>query len=53
LSAGDSDYPERILGKIGVDLSDPAFWNEGLQTLDALVTQEEALAREVYPGKFN
>lgn len=52
LSAGDSDYPERILGRVGVDLSDPAFWNEGLQTLDALVTQEEALAREVYPDKF-
>ena len=52
LSAGDSDYPERILARAGVDLSDPAFWNEGLQTLDALVTQEEALAREVYPDKF-
>ena len=52
LSAGDSDYPERILAHVGVDLSDPSFWNEGLQTLDALVTQEEALAREVYPGKF-
>jgi oligoendopeptidase F len=52
LSAGDSDYPERILAKVGVDLSDPAFWNEGLQTLDTLVTQEEALAREVYPSKF-
>ena len=52
LLAGDSDYPERILAKVGVDLSDPSFWNEGLQTLDSLVTQEEALAREVYPSKF-
>jgi oligoendopeptidase F len=52
LSAGDSDYPERILAKVGVDLSDPSFWNEGLLTLDSLVTQEEALAREVYPSKF-
>lgn len=53
LAAGNSDYPEQILAHVGVDLSDPAFWNEGLQTLDALVTQEEALAREVYPGKFS
>jgi oligoendopeptidase F len=52
LGAGNSDYPERILAQVGVDLGDPAFWNEGLQTLDALVTQEEQLAREVYPGKF-
>ncbi|MFN8379603.1 MAG: M3 family oligoendopeptidase [Anaerolineae bacterium] len=52
LSAGDSDYPERILAHVGVDLSDPSFWNEGLQTLERLVSQEEALAREVYPSKF-
>ncbi len=52
LSAGDSDYPERILAQVGVDLSDPAFWSEGLQALDTLVTQEETLAREVFPSKF-
>jgi oligoendopeptidase F len=52
LAAGDSDYPDRILAKIGIDLSDPAFWNEGLEALRKLVEQEEALAREVYPEKF-
>ncbi len=52
LAAGDSDYPERILAKIGVDLSDPGFWNEGLAILRAMVEQEEALARQVYPAKF-
>jgi oligoendopeptidase F len=52
LGAGDSDYPDKILAKVGVDLTDPSFWNEGLETLKALVTQEEALAREVYPEKF-
>ena len=52
LAAGDSDYPDKILAKIGVDLSDPAFWNEGLEALKALVEQEEQLAREVYPDKF-
>jgi len=26
LAAGDSDYPDRILAKIGLDLTDPTFW---------------------------
>jgi oligoendopeptidase F len=52
LAAGDSDYPERILSKIGVDLSDPGFWNEGLAILRGMVEQEEHLAKQVYPGKF-
>ncbi|MBK8022891.1 MAG: M3 family oligoendopeptidase [Chloroflexi bacterium] len=52
LEAGNTDYPENILGKIGIDLRDPAFWNEGLQTLSDMVDQEEALARQVFPDKF-
>ncbi len=52
LAAGDSDYPDQILAQIGVDLTDPAFWNEGLEAMKALIDQEEALAREVYPDKF-
>lgn len=52
LAAGDSDYPDRILAKVGVDLTDPNFWNEGLALLNAMVEQEEALAREVFPDKF-
>ncbi len=49
LAAGDSDYPDAILAKVGVNLSDPGFWQEGIAALDALVTQEEALARELFP----
>ncbi|MBC7809945.1 MAG: M3 family oligoendopeptidase [Burkholderiales bacterium] len=52
LEAGDSDYPDKILAKVGVDLADPNFWNQGLEAIRALVEQEEALAREVYPDKF-
>ncbi|MBZ0276519.1 MAG: M3 family oligoendopeptidase, partial [Anaerolineae bacterium] len=52
LAAGDSDWPENILGKVGVDLTDLNFWNHGLAALAALVEQEEQLAREVYPEKF-
>lgn len=52
LAAGDSDYPEKILAKAGVNLSDPNFWNEGLSLLRAQVDREEALAKEVFPEKF-
>lgn len=52
LAAGGSDYPDKILAKIGVDLNDPAFWNKGLDAIRALVDQEEKLARELYPEKF-
>jgi oligoendopeptidase F len=47
LAAGDSDYPNQILARVGVDLSDPNFWNEGLAALEALVAQEEALAAQL------
>ncbi len=52
LAAGDSDYPENILAKVGINLSDPDFWNEGLNILRGMVEREEALAREVFPEKF-
>ena len=52
LAAGGSDYPDKILAKIGVDLNDPAFWNKGLDAIRKLVDQEEQLARELYPEKF-
>lgn len=52
LKAGGSDYPDRILAKVGVDLNDPGFWNNGIQALAALVEEEERLARELFPDKF-
>jgi oligoendopeptidase F len=51
LAAGDSDWPEKILGKVGVDLTDLNFWNQGLNAIRALVEREETLAKEVYPAK--
>ncbi len=53
LAAGDSDYPDRILAKVGVDLTDPNFWNEGIAFIRDMVEDEERLAREVFPEKFN
>ena len=46
LRAGGSDWPERTLAPMGVDLTNPDFWQEGLGEIDALVTQAEQLVRE-------
>ncbi len=51
LAAGDSDWPEKILNKVGVDLTDLNFWNEGLAAIRDLVQQETQLAEQVYPNK--
>ncbi|MCU0498839.1 MAG: M3 family oligoendopeptidase [Anaerolineae bacterium] len=47
LAAGDSDYPDRILAKVGLDLNDPGFWQNGVAAIRELVEQEIALAREL------
>lgn len=52
LAAGDSDYPDRLLAKMGVDINDPGFWQKGIDVIEGWVTQAESLARERYPDKF-
>jgi oligoendopeptidase F len=47
LSSGGSDAPHVLLGKLGVDVNDPAFWELGLRLLDDMVTEVEELARRV------
>lgn len=47
LSSGGSDSPERILAKVGVDLTDPNFWQQGLQIIDDMVSDLEALTVQV------
>lgn len=46
LSAGGSEAPHVLLGKLGVDVNDPAFWELGLRLLDGMVSQAEELAKE-------
>lgn len=46
LRAGGSDWPEKVLAPMGVDLTNPEFWQEGLIEIEALVTQAEDLARQ-------
>jgi len=52
LSAGDSDYPENLLARLGVNLNDPQFWMQGIAAIRELVNQEEELAKQLYPDKF-
>ncbi|MBE0588829.1 MAG: oligoendopeptidase F, partial [Hydrogenophaga sp.] len=46
LRAGGSDWPEAILAPLGVDLTDPAFWQEGLAEIENMIDQLEALVKE-------
>ncbi|MBN1565841.1 MAG: M3 family oligoendopeptidase [Anaerolineae bacterium] len=46
LRAGGSDWPEKILAPMGVDLTDPTFWQEGLGEIEALIAQLETLVEQ-------
>jgi|AMZC01.1.fsa_nt_AMZC01000374.1_1 oligoendopeptidase F len=46
LRAGGSDWPEAILAPLGVDLTAPDFWQEGLREIEDLVAQAEALVAQ-------
>jgi oligoendopeptidase F len=51
LSSGGSDTPSVLLARVGVNLDDPNFWQEGVQALRDLIDQEEALADKLYPAE--
>lgn len=40
LSSGGSDKPEKLLKKVGVDLSDPAFWQKGFDFINRRFLKE-------------
>jgi oligoendopeptidase F len=44
LSAGGSDWPHALVRPLGVDLTDPGFWRQGLSILDDMVADAERLA---------
>lgn len=52
LAAGDSDYPDRLLAKLGVDINDPRFWQKGIDVIAEWIDQSQSLARQLYPDKF-
>lgn len=50
LRAGGSQPPEALAGMVGLDLADAGFWAGGLETVDQLLAEAEALAAETGPG---
>jgi oligoendopeptidase F len=47
LSAGGSEAPHVLLARLGVDVTDPTFWELGLRLLGDMVSEAEKLAAEV------
>jgi oligoendopeptidase F len=44
LAAGGSEAPHVLLARLGVDVTDPGFWELGLRLLDGMVSEAESLA---------
>lgn len=47
LRAGGSDWPENIVGKLGLDITQPDFWDKGLEAIEKMVQQAEELAQQI------
>ena len=47
LSAGGSDYPKNLMKKMGLDITNPAFWQNGLDLMGRMVEQAEAEAKKL------
>ena len=46
LAAGGSTPPDELVRRLGMDITDPDFWDAGLRILDGMVTQVEELAAQ-------
>lgn len=47
LSAGLSDSPKNIFGRLGIDISDKRFWDKGLDEVENLLDETEQLAKRL------
>lgn len=48
LSAGGSEWPEDLVAKMGLDITQPDFWNKGLASFERMVEEAEEMANEVH-----
>ena len=46
LAAGGSTPPDQLVRRVGMDITDPGFWDAGLKIVDGMVTEVERLASE-------
>jgi oligoendopeptidase F len=44
LAAGGSTRPDELVKRLGMDITDPGFWDAGLKILDGMVSEVERLA---------
>ena len=51
LAAGGSDWPHVLVGRLGIDLRDPGFWDRGLDAIEVLVAEAETLAGGTARGR--
>ena len=45
LAAGGSTRPDELVRQIGMDITDPGFWDAGLKILDGMVSEVERLSK--------
>lgn len=45
LASGGSDWPNLQVAKLGIDLTDPGFWHQGLAAIEDIIGQAETLAQ--------
>jgi oligoendopeptidase F len=46
LAAGGSTRPDELVRRLGMDITDPDFWDAGLRLLDGMVSEVEKLAAQ-------
>ncbi len=51
LSAGLSDSPKNIFGRLGIDISDKQFWDKGLDEVEKLLDETERVGEEAGEDK--
>ena len=47
LTAGGSDYPKNQMAKLGMNIQDPAFWQNGMDLIGRMVKQAEEEAKKL------
>jgi oligoendopeptidase F len=47
LEAGGSEYPKDLIAKIGLDISDPKFWQKGMDFIEGMVERAEKEAKKL------
>ncbi len=43
MKSGGSDWPHILVGRLGIDLQDPEFWNKGLSEIESLIERAETI----------